>query len=411
MADLNGNNDSPFLAAHEGALSYRDQSIGEGTIARISITDSTGIYRSISQFGETLGSDTVDYFSFLSSGLESVTVRYSAETFGTYTNFLAVTPISGVSSVRGATITTWEGGVHATSNTTYREMMQGSANLILDEIKTNSSVSNADFSEAGLARDPEMAEVVWTLDGSPVFFEVVGMQFDGTFNGSAYSTVYLSDVDYTIEILPRDFSFLSDAQDSLYFEDVFGLSETHTGLQGIDTYQFDGSMAELGVSFAGDNQITVTHAALPTAPDTLIDVERIVATDGTIAFDIDGNAGEAYRLYEASFDRTPDAAGLGFWINHYDAGDVDLVQMAEYFMQSPEFTRLYGAADTLDDEAFLTVLYNNVLERDPDTLGFEFWRDQQDNGLSRAEMLQYFSESTENYANVIGQIDDGIYFI
>ena len=80
-------------------------------------------------------------------------------------------------------------------------------------------------------------------------------------------------------------------------------------------------------------------------------------------------------------------------------------------MQSEEFATQYGDPTTLSDLAFLTLLYENVLDRVPDQAGFDFWSNQQDAGLSRAEMLQYFSESTENYQNVAGEIADGIWYV
>ena len=140
-------------------------------------------------------------------------------------------------------------------------------------------------------------------------------------------------------------------------------------------------------------------------------VERFSFSDGYLAFDTEGNAGQAYRLYQAAFDRTPDAEGLGYWIEEFDAGRVKLLEMAGYFMNSEEFALRYGTPNEVTDSAFLTLLYNNVLDRDPDQSGFEYWEQQQSNGMSRAEVIQYFSESVENIANVAGAIDDGIWYV
>ena len=144
--------------------------------------------------------------------------------------------------------------------------------------------------------------------------------------------------------------------------------------------------------------------------DTLVSVERVQFADGMLAFDIAGNSGEAYRLYQAAFNRTPDDPGLTFWINVYDSGSVSLVEMADYFIASTEFQTLYGGPDAVTDDEFISLLYNNVLNRDPDQEGFDFWAEQASNGLSRADILQYFSESTENTANVADQITDGIWY-
>jgi hypothetical protein len=39
-----------------------------------------------------------------------------------------------------------------------------------------------------------------------------------------------------------------------------------------------------------------------------------------VALDVDGAAGQAYRLYQAAFDRAPDKNGLGYWINGWIDG-------------------------------------------------------------------------------------------
>ena len=86
-------------------------------------------------------------------------------------------------------------------------------------------------------------------------------------------------------------------------------------------------------------------------------------------------------------------------------------EAAELFMQSEEFATAYGEQDAVTDVLFLTLLYVNTLDRPPDDDGFIFWRGEQDNGITRAEMMVYFSESAENKAQVAPAIDDGIWFV
>jgi len=140
-------------------------------------------------------------------------------------------------------------------------------------------------------------------------------------------------------------------------------------------------------------------------------VERIAFEDGTLAFDDEGLAGQAYRLYQACFDRTPDTEGLGYWIKQLDAGNVTLTEAANFFIGSEEFANVYRPPQTMHDVHYLYLLYANVLDRMPDTEGRDYWLDQQSNGITRADMLVYFSESTENVAQVAPAIDDGIWYI
>lgn len=127
-----------------------------------------------------------------------------------------------------------------------------------------------------------------------------------------------------------------------------------------------------------------------------------------LRLDIDGVAGQAYRLYAAAFDRTPDPAGLGYWIAAMDRG-VSLQAVAAGFTGSQEFTDLYGAHTS--DAQFVDLLYQNTLHRAPDAPGRQFWVDaMQAHHAPREELLAQFSESPENQAQVIGSIQDGIAF-
>ncbi len=104
------------------------------------------------------------------------------------------------------------------------------------------------------------------------------------------------------------------------------------------------------------------------------------------------------RLYFAYFLRVPDYAGLNYWSAYFRAGN-SLEAIAELFAQSPEFIGTYGA---LDNGQFVTLVYQNVLGRDPDTAGLDFWKQQLDGGaLTRGQMMAQFSESAE-YRAVIG---------
>lgn len=171
-----------------------------------------------------------------------------------------------------------------------------------------------------------------------------------------------------------------------------------------DAMRYD---ATIGFDEVGDPVLAVFGFAQDV---TLSNVERVEFFDGTLAFDTEGNSGQAYRLYQASFDRTPDAAGLEFWIQQLDGGAVSLIEAAANFITSVEFQWAYGQNDTLGNNDFISLLYANVLGRLPDQTGFDYWLDTQDNGLSRDEMLVFFSESIENKFNVAAAIDDGIWY-
>ena len=100
---------------------------------------------------------------------------------------------------------------------------------------------------------------------------------------------------------------------------------------------------------------------------------------------------QIWRLYQAYFLRQPDAAGLDYWLEV--SAELSHIEVSQYFELSDEFTNRYG---TLSDSEFLGLIYANVLCRNPDGEGFEYWLDFLTTGqLTRAYMLVYFAESAE----------------
>lgn len=179
------------------------------------------------------------------------------------------------------------------------------------------------------------------------------------------------------------------------------------GGAGVDTALFAGKKSEYIIN-AGPLSIDVTDsAAQRNGHDTLINVERLHFADCSVAFDINGAAGQAYRLYKAAFDRAPDLPGLGYQMHQLDLG-YSLTQVASAFIASPEFQTKYG---DVSDTQFITLLYRNVLDREPDAGGLQFHLNEIAHGESRADVLTHFSESPENQANVIGSIAGGMTFI
>ena len=162
------------------------------------------------------------------------------------------------------------------------------------------------------------------------------------------------------------------------------------GGPGIDTVIYSGIRSAFQVAKTS-NGYTVSGGSEGT--DALINIERLHFTDKTLAFDLDGNAGQAYRLYQAAFDRVPDQAGLGNWIKGMDRG-MGLSQVATGFINSAEFKALYGNNPT--NSEFVTLLYDNVLHRAPDTAGYNDWMNGLSSGMPREQALIGFSESTEN---------------
>ncbi len=185
-------------------------------------------------------------------------------------------------------------------------------------------------------------------------------------------------------------------------------------LVGNDTLDLSGRHTD-SVILRGSSVISRTGATLQatdargsSGTDTQVNIERLQFADINLAFDITGNAGQVYRLYQAAFDRTPDVPGLSDWLRGMDAG-LALQKVATGFIGSAEFQGLYGANPT--NAQFINLLYANVLNRTPDQGGYDYWSDQMDLGLTRELVLIGFSESAENQAAVLPAIQGGISYV
>ena len=106
---------------------------------------------------------------------------------------------------------------------------------------------------------------------------------------------------------------------------------------------------------------------------------------------------QAFRLYRACLSRKPDAEGIAWWVRQIDAG-MELREVAARFIDSEEFRIEYGS---VSDKVFVTLLYNNVLGREPDADGYAYWLNKLTNGYPKQDILVSFSESPENRAAVL----------
>ncbi|MGX9221820.1 DUF4214 domain-containing protein (plasmid) [Massilia varians] len=156
-----------------------------------------------------------------------------------------------------------------------------------------------------------------------------------------------------------------------------------------------------------NNVLTLSDRTGRDGVQTVKNPTRVDFTDASLAFDIEGNAGKAYRLYRAAFDRRPDVKGLGFWIGVMDQG-MTIHSVAREFAQSAEFATLYGRAPT--HEQILRALYRNVLHREPDEAGKAYWARVLASGGTLEQLLVEFSESAENKGQVAGEVHSGILY-
>ena len=190
------------------------------------------------------------------------------------------------------------------------------------------------------------------------------------------------------------------------------------GAGGHDAVVFSGASSAYSLIKTSDGRVVVSDTVFNRdGTHTTTAIERFQFTDRTLFVESTNNANVA-RLYSAAFNRQPDIGGLNFWEDIY-ANNVSTsaktadptavlglavtvplgatASIAQSFIASAEFQSRYGA---LNDVAYITQLYANVLDRAPDAGGLSYWQGVLSSGGSgaRAAVLVDFAESAENIA-------------
>ncbi len=127
-------------------------------------------------------------------------------------------------------------------------------------------------------------------------------------------------------------------------------------------------------------------AAPATAGTDTSSIDQLIVEPGFSAAQAD-----MLRLYRAFFDREPDPAGTEYWLGEAERG-ASLDVIAESFAVSDEFVKRYGATT---DEQFLDIVYRNVLGRDYDQAGFQYWLGQLQTKLTRGGTVRWVAANDE----------------
>lgn len=108
------------------------------------------------------------------------------------------------------------------------------------------------------------------------------------------------------------------------------------------------------------------------------------------------------RLYLSYFDRAPEPAGLAYWVGRRDDGTASLASISSFFSKSAEFEALYGGTTNAE---FVTLVYQNVLDRNPEASGLAYWKGRLDQGtITRGNLMLAFSESIEGKIHLHGEV-------
>jgi hypothetical protein len=182
---------------------------------------------------------------------------------------------------------------------------------------------------------------------------------------------------------------------------------------GFDQVTYLGTRGDYAVTVGEGGRVEVQSSFLAEDHDTLDNIEKVTFSDGSLVFDSSANADFAYRVYAAAYGRTPDEAGFLFWTDQLDQrGDGppdadDKAFIASFFLTADEFNDVYGENPT--NEEYINGLYQNVLHREADQAGYDFWLGVINEGQGRDDLLIWFTDSDENVANTAPDTDNGFW--
>jgi len=178
---------------------------------------------------------------------------------------------------------------------------------------------------------------------------------------------------------------------------VISNSKTYSGAfneytfinQGNDKYGIKLDISSTIDSLTGLSSLNFSDKSIDINKDIIGTFNQVTGKDDV--------TGRMFRLYNAAFARFPDADGLKYWIEKNASGENSNRVVAQSFLASAEFAERYGSDVT--NEKYVETLYVNVLGRNSDIAGYNYWVGNLNNGIeTRYEALLGFAESAENKA-------------
>jgi Ca2+-binding RTX toxin-like protein len=178
------------------------------------------------------------------------------------------------------------------------------------------------------------------------------------------------------------------------------------GGAGLDLVNYAGKIADYKIERTSDG-VAITDLKGDGGIDTLHGVETVRFADKVLLpVDVNGASGQIFRLYQAALDRVPDVAGINYWEAQMEKG-FKLESIAQAFIQSSEYTKLYGTGHT--NAELVAEYYQHILGRAGEKAGIDFWAGVLDShAATGAQVLAAISDSPENVQHSVALIGNGV---
>ncbi|MBY4677661.1 DUF4347 domain-containing protein [Marinobacterium arenosum] len=172
-----------------------------------------------------------------------------------------------------------------------------------------------------------------------------------------------------------------------------GADTLHGGTDS-DTATYDGNLADYEVVQV-NGVVTVTRKDDASDSDTLVNIEQLTFADGSFNPVYGSELQAVATLYSQVLGRQADLGGFQWWTQD-SANGLSLGYIALEFLRSAEYQQSSGVEfDSLSTEDQLEQLYVAVLGRESDTEGKAFWLGELTSGSTIEQIAGAFATSVE----------------
>lgn len=130
---------------------------------------------------------------------------------------------------------------------------------------------------------------------------------------------------------------------------------------------------------------------------------------------VDNKLDEAKRkitsLYVSILGRAPDVDGLNYWATKTQIKNIEQIAQEIFVSEGARYFYPYS----LSNKELITRFYVNILGRQPDTEGLQYWLDKLNSGASKGQIIVSMTDAALNGTNDDGKIlknkiDVGVYY-
>ncbi len=166
-----------------------------------------------------------------------------------------------------------------------------------------------------------------------------------------------------------------------------------TGSAGLDILICNGTRNNFFVSGNVNGVVTIQDKSGATGTDTISAVEKIQFDDLTVNLRVQTQAAtlkptdlnSLIELYIAYINRVPDAEGMSYWIDQFNAGKTMNEIGNSFYSAAVQYASLTGYSTSMTNAEFVSKIYENVLARTgataPPSADVDYWANNLASGV------------------------------